>query len=151
MWLWSNIASKKDVDFFSVVSPSEINFAGEKVPLDDAHFFLSERLQKEVNVLRWSLFQLVLNYKRAGLYFPIIEKKLADANVPDDFKYLAMAESSLRNDAVSSASAAGIWQLLPATAREFGLVVNDSVDERYNPSKATDAAIAYLKKSYDRF
>jgi len=151
VWTWSNIGSKRDVDLFSLVSSSSINFSGEKVPLDDSHFYLAQRFAKEMNVLRWNIYQIVLNYKRSGLYFPMIEKKLAEANIPDDFKYLAMAESSLKNEAVSSAAAAGIWQLLPATARENGLVVNETIDERYNSEKATDAAISYLQKSYIKF
>ncbi len=71
--------------------------------------------------------------------------------MPDDFKYLAIAESALINTAVSSASAGGIWQFIPETARRYGLRVDEFVDERFHFEKATDAAIAYLSDLHQKF
>ena len=81
----------------------------------------------------------------------MIEKKLSAAWLPLDIFYLAIAESSLRETAVSSAWAAWIWQFMPATAKSYWLRVDDYIDERYNTEKATDVAIQYLKKSYEKF
>ncbi len=92
--------------------------------------------------------QTVLFIKRSKRYFPIIEPILKAQGVPDDFKYLAVIESSLMPRSISPAGAAGIWQFMPATAKEYGLEVNSEVDERYNVEKATVAACKYLKRSY---
>jgi hypothetical protein len=88
--------------------------------------------------------------KRANKYFPIIEPILAKNGIPDDFKYLAVAESGLQN-VVSPAGAAGFWQIMKATGKEYGLEVNGNVDERYHLGKATEVAAEYLKKSKERY
>ena len=90
-------------------------------------------------------------HKREPQYLPYIEEELEKAGIPEDFKYLPIAESALRNVAYSHAGAAGIWQFMPATAERYGLLVNDDVDERLHLEKATDAAIEYLGDLYDRF
>jgi hypothetical protein len=89
--------------------------------------------------------------KRACIYFPIIEPILAKNGIPNDFKYLAMIESAFNIRSVSPMKAAGIWQLMPETAKEFGLEVTGEVDERYNVEKSTEAACKYFKKAYDKF
>jgi hypothetical protein len=88
--------------------------------------------------------------KRANRAFPVIEPILQKYGIPDDFKYLAVIESGLVN-AVSSAGARGVWQFMPETAKEFGLTVNDNIDERMHIPKSTRAACAYLKSAYKRF
>ena len=128
--------------------PQQINFAGEEVPLDDPDVL--ERLDRELLVNTYWQSNALLLIKRANKYFPIIEPILKENGVPDDFKYLAVIESGLTN-AVSPAGARGFWQILKGTAREYGLEVNDNVDERYHLEKATEAACEYLKKSKERF
>ena len=83
-------------------------------------------------------------------YLPYIERILQEQSLPDDLKYLAIAESSLRN-AVSSAGAKGFWQFLSGTAKEYGLEVNEFVDERNHFEKSTLAACKYLKQLNQRF
>jgi len=125
----------------------EMTFAGERVPLEEAD--VRERLDREIqiNVLRQS--NTILNMKLANRFFPEIERILAEEGVPADFKYLPLIESDLR-DVVSPAGAGGFWQFVPATAKIYGLEVNDIVDERYNVDKCTRAACAYLKNAKER-
>ncbi len=92
----------------------------------------------------FTLYQFLLYHKYAKKYFPYIDSYLHEVDIPDDFKYLAVAESSLKNDAVSRVGAAGIWQLMPETARRYGLRVDDEIDERFNFERSTRAAGAYL-------
>jgi membrane-bound lytic murein transglycosylase D len=128
--------------------PENIDFAGEEVPLHipDVH----ERFDRELVVNKHMHGSTILILKRANKFFPIIEPILAKNNVPDDFKYLCVIESSLTN-ATSSAGAKGFWQFMPQTAREKGMVVNDYVDERYHLEKATQAACDYLIKAKEKF
>lgn len=129
-----------------------IDFAGELVPLsfqDD--FYTKERFDKEFLLTSNNLYQFYLYVKRYPLYISTIEEKLKLAEIPDDFKYLAIAESALREDVVSSAGAGGIWQFMPETAKRYGLRVDENIDERYHFEKATDAAIVYIWDLYDLF
>ena len=91
----------------------------------------------------------LLLFKRANKYFSIIEPILEEYNVPEDFKYLALIESGFLN-VKSPAGAAGFWQILSSTGREYGLEVNSYVDERYNIEKSTVVACKYLSKSKER-
>lgn len=88
---------------------------------------------------------------RSNLYFPLIERLLFDNNLPSQLKSLAALESALNPDAHSYAGAAGLWQLMPETARELGLKVNKSIDERLDPVASSKAAINYIKKLYEMF
>ncbi|MCH7414599.1 lytic transglycosylase domain-containing protein [Belliella sp. R4-6] len=128
--------------------PKAISFAGEEVPLeiDD----VKERFEREIYVNAYWQSNMILLMKRSGKYIPTIEKILKEQNIPDDFKYLAMAESGLLN-VVSPAGARGFWQFMPATAKEYNLEVSNDVDERYHLEKATVAACKYLKSAYARF
>ena len=132
----------------TVPYPSEMNFSGETVPTTDND--VSERLDREMvtNMNYHSNTTLVI--KRANKVFPIIEPILKRNGVPDDFKYLAVIESSLVN-AVSPAGARGVWQFMPATAKEYGMEVTDHVDERYHLEKSTEAACKYLNDAYKKF
>ena len=128
--------------------PSGLSFAGEKVPteLDD----IKERMDRELLVNTYWQSNGLLLIKRAHKYFPLIEPLLKKYGIPDDFKYLAVAESGLENNS-SPAGAAGFWHFLKSSAKEYGLEVNQNVDERYNLEKATKVAAEYLKKSKKRF
>lgn len=138
--------------FSKVVIPSVpgyMEFAGERVPLEN--FDTRESLQRELMTTAYmhsSTLRALLNTKR---YFAIIEPILKANGVPEDFKYLAMAESALNPDAVSSAKAAGLWQIMPETGRGHGLMVGSEVDERYDIAKSTEVACKHLLKSYAEF
>ncbi len=124
-----------------------VTFAGEVLPkTQDAR----ERLDREMSVNAYWHSSTLLNIKSANRYFPTIERILAENGVPTDFKYLAVAESNLRN-VVSSSQAKGFWQFRKLAAKEFGLEVNDEVDERYHLEKSTKAAAQYLTQLYKRF
>ncbi|MEM1323795.1 MAG: lytic transglycosylase domain-containing protein [Bacteroidota bacterium] len=124
------------------------DFAGEAVPMNN--FDARERLDRELLRNAYWHSNTMLNVKKAARFFPLIEKILAENGVPDDFKYLAVAESDLSN-AVSPAGAKGFWQFLKGTARDYKLEVNGEVDERYHLEKATVAACKYLKNKKERF
>ena len=128
--------------------PNGLSFSGEKVPteLND----IKERMDRELLVNTYWQSNGLLLIKRAHKYFPLIEPLLKKYGIPDDFKYLAVAESGLENNS-SSAGAAGFWHFLKSSAKEYGLEVNQNVDERYNLEKATKVAAEYLKKSKKRF
>jgi len=121
--------------------PSAMDFAGEKTPLELAD--VKERFDRELIVNANLHGSMIIITKRANREFPIIEPILKKYGVPDDFKYLAVAESALVN-ATSSAGAKGVWQFMPATAKEYGMEVTDEVDERYHLIKSTEAACQYL-------
>ncbi len=122
--------------------PLSVNFAGEQTPLNiyDVH----ERMDRELLVNANLHSSTILIIKRANKFFPIIEPILAKYGVPDDFKYLAVIESSLIPLSVSKAGASGIWQFMKQTASEKGLEVSETVDERYHLEKSTEAACKYL-------
>lgn len=128
--------------------PGDLNFAGEAVPQEDPE--VMERIDREFLVNTYWQSNALLLMKRAHKYFPVIEPILAKNGVPDDFKYLAVAESGLQN-VVSPAGATGFWQIMKATGREYGLEVNDNVDERYHLEKATEVACRYLKKYREKY
>ena len=133
-----------DYNVYALQVPDYLDFAGERVPLDNPDIL--ERMDKELLVNTYWQSNGLLMFKRAQKYFPIIEPILAKNGIPDDFKYLAVIESGL-TDARSPAGASGFWQIMKATGRENGLEVNDNVDERYNLEMATQVACDYLNKS----
>lgn len=133
---------------FAIDIPDEFSFAGEPMPLHVGD--VRERLDRELMVNTYWQSNALLMFKRANRWFPVIEPILAEEGVPDDFKYLAVAESGLSN-VVSPAKAAGFWQFLKGTAGEYGLEVRDGVDERYSVAAATRAACKYLKEAKERF
>jgi len=141
-------AFQKKYSVFSLKLPSELSFAGESVPLD--YFDVRESLDQELLVNTYWQSQTLLFIKRANKYFPEIEKILKEKGIPEDFKYLVLAESELKN-VVSPSGAVGIWQLLKGTAKDYGLEVNDEVDERYHFEKSTKVACEYFKDAHDLF
>lgn len=128
--------------------PDQISFAGEQVPLD--RWEVREAFDRE----------LIYNYNNPGhisyilklskRYFPLIEARLKDNGIPDDFKYLCVAESNLQN-LTSRVGATGFWQFMATTGPGYNLEVNNNVDDRYNVIKSTDAACKYLKQAYAKF
>lgn len=141
-----NVAESYEIK--AVKLPDSMSLAGELVPLDRPD--IRERMDRELLVNTYWQSNGLLLIKRAHKYFPVIEPLLAKYGLPDDFKYLSLAESGLMN-VKSYAGAAGFWQFLKGTAREYGLEVNDNVDERYHLEKATRIAAEYLKKSKEKF
>lgn len=126
----------------------QFDFAGESFPVEQ--FDVKERLDREIMINAYMQSTTVLNIKLAKRYFPIIEPILAEEGLPDDFKYLAVAESTLRN-VTSVAGAKGIWQFMKPTAGQYGLEVNDEIDERYHVEKSTRAACRLLKDNKRQF
>ncbi|WP_396598115.1 lytic transglycosylase domain-containing protein [Dokdonia sp. R86516] len=137
-----------DYNVYAIPMPDGLNFAGEAVPVENPD--IKERMDRELLVNTYWQSNALLIFKRANKYFPTIEKILAEEGVPDDLKYLAVIESGL-TQAVSPARATGFWQILKETGREYGLEVNDNVDERYHVEKSTRAACKYLKQSKEKF
>jgi len=133
----------KEYRITAIDIPEDLNFSGEVVPQEDPE--IMERVDREFLVNTYWQSNAVLLMKRANKYFPVIEPILAKNGVPDDFKYLAVAESGLTN-VVSHAGATGFWQIMKATGREYGLEVNSNVDERYHLVKSTEVACKYLNK-----
>ena len=131
-----------------VYIPESIDFAGERVPLE--YFDVYESLEREILVATFFHSQTIQILKRTQRYFPIIESILKKYNVPDDFKFLCIAESNL-TQTVSPKQAVGFWQLLENTAKEYGLEVNDKIDERYNIKKSTEAACMYFLDAYKQY
>ena len=129
--------------------PTEMTFAGKKIDLRRAD--LHERMDRELITFSYGHTTTLLMIKRANRYFPIIEPILKECGVPDDLKYLMAIESSVDIRALSPAKAAGLWQFMPATGKEYGLEVNTNVDERYHVEKATRAACKYLKDGYEKY
>lgn len=129
--------------------PEQMTFAGETIDL--RRYDHRERMDRELMSFSYMHTTTMLTIKRANRYFPIIEPILKANGLPDDFKYLAVIESSLNTLARSPAGAAGLWQFMPATGREYGLEVNANIDERYHVEKATVAACKYLKEAYARY
>jgi membrane-bound lytic murein transglycosylase D len=128
--------------------PDKIDFAGEKVPLD--RFYIRESLDREILANTFMHSSTILMFKRANRWFPIIEPILKKNGIPDDFKFLALAESNLSN-VVSPSGAEGYWQFLKGTAPKFGLEVSEEVDERYNVVKATEAACQYFLTAFQEY
>ncbi|WP_405604539.1 lytic transglycosylase domain-containing protein [Polaribacter sp. Asnod1-A03] len=128
--------------------PTNLNLAGERVPLENPN--IKERMDRELLVNTYWQSNGLLLIKRANKYFPILEPLLKKYGLPDDFKFLALAESAFI-DETSSAGAAGMWHFMKATGKEYGLEINSNVDERYNIEKSTKVAAEYLKKSKERF
>jgi len=120
----------------------DFDFCGEILPMDN--WDVKQRLDAELLRNVYFHSQTIIALKRANALFPIIEPILKEEGVPDDLKYLAVAESTLSN-AISPAGAKGIWQFMKSAADDYKLEVNTEVDERYHLEKATHAACKYLR------
>ncbi len=139
---------KENYHVYAVPLPDSMDFSGETVPLEFPD--VREKLDKELLINMYWQSNTLLKIKRTAKYFPVIEPILQKNGIPDDFKYLALAESGL-DHVVSPAGAKGIWQFMPKTARRYGLTVNQDIDERYHLEKSTQAACQYFKDAYKKF
>ena len=136
------------IQFNAPLVPSKIFFAGEEIDLSDLD--IKERFDRELVVNNFWHSNTLFYFKRANRWFPIMMEILKEENVPTDFIYLAVIESGL--DQVTSPSGAkGFWQFMPGTAKDYNLIVNDEIDERYHVEKSTRAAANYLKNAYTQF
>lgn len=136
------------ISFSSWPVPSEVTFAGEALPLEN--FDTRESLDREINATAFRHASTLLTIKRAGRYFPEIEKILKENDIPDDFKYLACAESDLAN-VISPMGATGFWQIMQGTGKEFGMTINSEIDERYCIEKSTRFACVFFRKAYEKY
>ena len=132
----------------SVEIPNTLSFCDEKLPLEKQ--YVREAIEHELIVNTYWHSSSILLIKRANRWFPIIEPILKKNGVPDDFKYLAVAESGLKN-VVSPAGARGFWQIMKATGREYGLEINSAIDERYHIEKSTEVACEYILDAHKKY
>ena len=128
--------------------PQTLTFAGERIPLEDPE--VKERFDRELTLIVHQHSTTIRILKLANRWFPEIESTLRANGIPDDFKYLAVAESGLEN-VTSPSDAKGFWEFLAATARSYGLEVNAEVDERLHLEKSTQAACQYLQGAFNKF
>jgi len=133
----------------SIQFKGPIDFCGESVPLENQE--VRERLEKEMLLTVADRPQVILWLKRSHRFMPLIEKELAANGLPEDLKYVAIAESALRPHAGSTAGAIGFWQFMQTTGRKYGLSVNAAIDERRSIYKSTRAAIGYFKFLHEEF
>jgi len=136
------------IKILPVKLPKYVDFAGEVVPLDI--FDVRERLDREMQVNAFWHSNSLAMFKLKNRSFPVIERILKEEGLPEDFKYLALAESGLKN-VISPSKAAGVWQFLEGTGANFGLEINEEVDERFHLEKSTRAACKYLKTTKAEF
>ena len=140
-------------DYPSLMSSLKIDdahdFCDEEVPINNQE--VRERFEKELLLSLWDRPQVILWLKRSHRYLPHIEKILQENGMPDDLKYIAVAESALRPHVGSKRGAIGFWQFTAATGRKYGLVVDEHVDQRRNIFASTAAAIQYLKQLHQDF
>jgi len=135
--------------FTPVKLPEKLKFAGEDVPME--YFDVRENLDRELLSNVYFHSQTIRYLKSMPRYFSIIEPILKANGIPEDFKYLCVAESGFDPKALSPARAAGMWQLLESTAKENGLQINAEVDERYHIEKSTEVACRIFKSTYQKF
>ena len=134
----------------STLDPAVLHdFCGEPVPTRSRE--VMERFEKEFLLTLWNRPQVILWLKRSRRYLPYIEKMLRKNGLPDDLKYVAVAESALRPHAGSKKGAMGFWQFMRETGRKYGLTINRRLDERRSLSASTRAAIRYFKDLYQEF
>ncbi len=132
---------------YSLRIPKDLNFAGEQVPVND--FTVAESIDRELLINTYWQSQTLLLFKRANRWFPVIEPILKRNNIPGDFKYIALVESGLTN-VVSPAGATGYWQLIESTGANYGLEIDEDVDERYSIERSTEAACKYFLEAYKK-
>jgi hypothetical protein len=126
-----------------------LTFCNEPVPLSEAD--IKERLEREMLLTLDNSDDVILWLKRANRYFPHIEKVLKDKSLPDDLKYIAIAESGLKPHAASNKGAVGYWQFIESTGIKYGMEISNDIDERRNLISSTEAAANYLKDLYALF
>lgn len=144
-------AKNPEKSFYEYIStlrlPANLNFCGERIPLEIPE--VRERAEREFYLLLQQPGQIILYLKRAGKYFPTYERVIRESNMPEDIKYLSVAESALYM-ARSPKDAYGLWQFIPSTGKSMGLQIDENVDERAHVEKSTRAAMRYLKEGYEK-
>ena len=140
---------QKDETYSTPLVPQKVTFCGKTIDL--TRFDRHERMDRELLAFTYMHSTSIQMIKKANRYFPIVEPILKANGIPDDFKYLMVIESNLNPTARSVAGAAGLWQFMQTTGREYGLEVNKNIDERYHVEKATVAACKYLKDAYEKY
>jgi membrane-bound lytic murein transglycosylase D len=133
----------------NVPLPAELEFCGERVPLDRED--VAERLEIELMVILSNPVSTSLWFKRKERYFPIIEERIRKRGLPLDLRYVPVVESNLRAEAISSAQAVGPWQFMYGTGKAYGLKRTSWRDDRRNWEKASNAGLRHLKDLYDDF
>lgn len=138
-----------ELRYSCVEVPRIVVFCGDTIDLSryDRH----ERMDRELLAFSYMHSTSIQTIKRANRYFPVIVPILKENGIPEDFKYLMAIESACNPLARSGAGAAGLWQFMPVTGKEYGLEVNSHVDERYHVVKSTYAACKYLREAYNKF
>lgn len=128
---------------------NHLEFANELLPSGDKR--IDKKMKKELKAHSFSKMQTYKLHERSEVWFPIIEPILKKYGVPDDFKYVPLVETGMERGLYSPKGAAGVWQFMPQTGRDFGLTVNANVDERMNVRLSTVAAAKYLKNLHKQF
>lgn len=146
---WGQLYVTEDLQFRAPKVPRFAVFAGDTVRFDRSDLY--ERMDRELISFTYSHSNSLLMLKRSERYFRQVEPILKLYGIPDDLKYLMAIESNLSPKALSTAGAAGLWQFTKVTGREYGLVIDNEVDERYNIEKETIAACQFLKKAYAKY
>ena len=148
--LASHIITDFDQQAVSDFQPHrKLYFAGEQIPLRDPS--VHKRYMAEIDHFKSYRLGTRILMRNAAAWFPTIEAILRKNHMPDDLKYVVAIESGFDVDIKSHKGAGGFWQLLPATARRYKLTVNNEVDERFDPVKATEAACLYFKEANRAF
>ena len=127
----------------------DLNFANELLPIGDKK--IEYRMEKALKANSYSKLQTLKLHQKAEVWFPIIEPILKKYGVPEDFKYVPLIESGFTANQVSPKGAAGLWQFMPQTGRDYGLKVNDQIDQRMNIRLSTVAAAKYIRDLYKQF
>jgi len=135
------------IDAIKIKGP--LTFCNEPVPLNEID--IKERLEREMLLSLDNNDDIILWLKRANRYFPYIEKVLKEKSLPDDLKYVAIAESALKPHAASNKAAVGYWQFIESTGTKYGMKINNDIDERRNITNSTEAAANYLQNLYALF
>jgi len=143
----SNLQTRNSLTTYKL--PEEVFLCDERFPIENRNVW--ENLDREFLLALSNEVTVILWMKRARRYFPYIEERLKEMGLPDDLKYVAITESGLRPEAVSSSGAGGIWQFIPSTGEKYGMRRNRSIDERFDFFKATEGAFSYLKSLYEEF
>jgi len=129
--------------------PEKLDLCGYALPLNERH--CREMLDREITIAAYNRAQVIMWLKRAPRYFPLFTKKLRELKLPDDLKFVAVAESSLIDNIHSRAGAAGLWQFMKHTGRRQGLRITSTIDERLDPVTATEHALKYLQFLKEKF
>lgn len=145
----AQIYPQEELHFRAPAVPKQIIFAGDTIRFDRSDLY--ERMDRELISFTYMHSNSILMLKKSDRYFRMVEPILRQNGIPDDLKYLMAIESNLNPKAYSSAGAAGLWQFTKTTGKEYGLVIDAEVDERYNIGKETIAACKYLRRAYEKY